>query len=291
MPDPLPKLALGATEVHDVFAEPVGDTLRLFIGHCHSANTSPSHTLVVTDGNGFFGTAVDLVRSLQLMRLVPPMLVVGVGYPDAVGLRDTIQIRARDLTHSAGELHPMSGGGERFAEFLNVQLRAWCEQRWPGATEHATFFGHSLGGLFGVNLVLSQPTAPDHHARFQAAIVSSASLWWNDHDTFAAAESLDPDLGLDVHVFAGIGAEETVSGRVRESAALPDSHPIKATEADGLDMVDDLARFIDQLRRREDPSLRLDHVVLDDEFHVSVAPAVLARGLRAVFAPSDVRGR
>jgi predicted alpha/beta superfamily hydrolase len=95
MSDHLPPCPLGDVEVHDLWSSDVGDTLRVFVGHC---GDQPEAMLCLTDGNGIFGMAVDTVRLMQLPALLPPMLVVGIGYPQAATLRDTIGVRARDLT-------------------------------------------------------------------------------------------------------------------------------------------------------------------------------------------------
>ena len=88
-------LPLGGTEVHDMWSEVVGDSFRVFVGHC---GPNPQAILFVTDANGLFGLAVDTVRLMQIPGLVPSLVVIGVGYPDADAVIDTVEIRARDLT-------------------------------------------------------------------------------------------------------------------------------------------------------------------------------------------------
>ncbi len=84
--------ALGGTEVHDLWSESVGDTFRVFVGHC---GPDPQGILFVTDANGLFGLAVDTVRLMQIPALVPSLLVVGVGYPDGSGTGDETKARFR----------------------------------------------------------------------------------------------------------------------------------------------------------------------------------------------------
>jgi predicted alpha/beta superfamily hydrolase len=73
----------------------------VFIGHC---GPDPRAILFVTDANGLFGLAVDTVRLMQIPGLLPSLLVVGVGYPDAETVIDTVEIRARDLTPTPDDL-------------------------------------------------------------------------------------------------------------------------------------------------------------------------------------------
>ena len=78
-------LALAGTEVHWRTATGSGREYKIFVGHCATDDGRPPGVLYVTDANGFFGGAVDMVRNMQHHSHVPPLLVVGIGYPrDAV---------------------------------------------------------------------------------------------------------------------------------------------------------------------------------------------------------------
>ncbi|MEP4592887.1 MAG: alpha/beta hydrolase-fold protein, partial [Ilumatobacter sp.] len=109
----------------------------------------------MTDANGLFGLAVDTVRLMQIPGLVPSLLVVGVGYPDAEAVIDTVEIRARDLTPTPSSHFPGSGHADAFIEFVSSELRPWLAGRFPNAVGDATYFGHSLGGLFGAYTLLT----------------------------------------------------------------------------------------------------------------------------------------
>jgi hypothetical protein len=71
---------------------------RMFIGHCVA---DPQATIVVTDGNGLLGLTVDAVRIMQIPQLLPPLLVVGLGYPGARTVSDATELGSRDLTPTA----------------------------------------------------------------------------------------------------------------------------------------------------------------------------------------------
>ena len=95
------------SEVHDLHSAAVGDDFRIYVAEC---GENSQGILLVADGNGFFGLAVDTVRLMQIPGLVPSLTVIAVGYPSASTPIDTAQIRARDLipTHSSmfGESGP-----------------------------------------------------------------------------------------------------------------------------------------------------------------------------------------
>ena len=262
---------LGGTEVHDVWSEAVGDSFRVFVGHC---GPNPQAILFVTDANGLFGLAVDTVRLMQIPGLVPAMLVIGVGYPDAETVIDTVEIRARDLTPTPSSRFPGSGHADALIEFVSGELRPWLADRFPNAADDITYYGHSLGGLFGAYTLVTASST------FERYIVSSPSLWWDREVIFdIERERADTDR-LRSEVFFGIGSLETDAGRRREAVNLADGHPAKPPSAH-LDMVDDLRRFVAQLTARSDPTLRIRSVEIADEFHATVPSVVLNRALRS----------
>ena len=265
------RVPLGGTEVHDLWSEAVGDSFRVFVGHC---GPNPQAVLFVTDANGLFGLAVDTVRLMQIPGLVPSLLVIGVGYPDAEAVIDTIEIRARDLTPTPSNHVPGSGHADAFIEFLSSDLRPWMGDQFSDAADDVTYFGHSLGGLFGAYTLLTASSTFDRY------IASSPSLWWDSEVIFdIAREHADTDR-LRSEVFFGIGSLETDAGRRREAVNLADGHPAKPPAAH-LDMVDDVRRFVAQLAARNDPTLQIKSVEIADEFHSTVPSVVLNRALRS----------
>jgi predicted alpha/beta superfamily hydrolase len=266
---------LGGAEVHDLWSPQVGDTFRVFVGHC---GAEPQATIVVTDGNALFGLTVDVVRLMQIPGLLPPLTVVAVGYPDAQTVADTIDIRNRDLTPTPWPVFPGSGGADRFLDFIRSTLFDWVSGRFAAAAETPVYFGHSLGGLFGTYALL------DRQPPFSHFILSSPSLYWDRYLVFdreAGWSASPPDR--DLKAFFGIGGLETDEGRRLEGRDLPEGHRWKPP-ATYLDMVDDLLRFTEQLRARRHPRLDLAVEVYPDEYHATVPALVLAHGLRRFFS-------
>jgi len=260
--------ALGGTEVHDLWSNAVNDTFRVFVGHCGPA---PEAVLLVTDANGLFGLAVDTVRLMQLPALVPSLLVVGIGYPEMDALVDTVEVRARDLTPTPSRYFKGSGHADAFLAFIRTELQPWLAVQYPAAADHLTYFGHSLGGLFGAYASLSNTAPIDRY------ILSSPSLWWDNEMIFELARQRTDDANLDAELFFGIGALETDAGRRHEAAHLPVGHPAKPRDTP-LDMVDDTRRFVAQLRSSNHTTI--GSVEVADEFHATVPGTVLNRGLR-----------
>jgi predicted alpha/beta superfamily hydrolase len=275
---------LAGTEVHYLTSESVGDEFKIFVGHCRRVDDSrPSAVLYLTDANGMFGTAVDMIRVMQLVRHLPPLLVVGIGYRLGT-LGETAEIRGRDLTPSDDryfamgyETPPKMGGADAFLGFIRTELMPWVAGHYEIDPDDATYFGDSLGGLFGTYVLLSQPDA------FQRYAIGSPSLWWRSYATFkqeaAYAETHDD---LRAKVFFGIGGDETQEGRMREISRQPEADRELAA-AIPLDMVADMNRFVAALESRKYPSLQMASAVFPGEFHSTVAQVNLSRGLRYLF--------
>ena len=273
---------LGGTEVHYLDSEHVGAEFKIFVGHCGTEGTDAPAVLYLTDANGQFGGTVDAIRLMQLSRHLPPLLVVGIGYRVAT-LADTIHQRTRDLTPSAWPAYTRfepertdMGGAPAFLAFIREELMPWVGDRYSSSPD-ATYFGHSLGGLFGTYALLR---APDTFSRY---VIGSPSLLVARPAIFdQEAEYAATHDDLAARVFFGIGADETHEGRAREASYLDATGRAKAG-AIYLDMVDDMQRFVDQLAGRNYPNLRLRREVFPDEFHITVPFVNLSRGLRWSF--------
>ena len=274
---------LAGTEVHYLRSDQVGDEFKIFVGHCgtqESGAAAGAAVLYLTDANGFFGAAVDIVRLMQLARHLPPLLVVGVGYPTG-SLGDTVGLRTRDLTPTEdvdfAERNPKQsamGGAGALLQFVETELKPWIQDRFSAAPDDSAYFGHSFGGLFGTYVLLTAP------ASFTRYILGSPSLWW-DHGAMSAYGP-PPAAGGPSVVYIGVGADETHEGRQRESVNMPPEEQAKGRSR-YIDLVADAARLAERLRRPEWPGRQVDFEVFAGEFHVTVPFLTLSRGLRRVF--------
>lgn len=130
------------------------------------------------DGDGHFSSVVGMIEELSEVNgntNCPEMIVVGI----------TNTNRSRDLTptHSdidlpfvPKELSEQSGGGEKFAAFLEKELIPYIDSKYPTAP-YKTLVGHSFGGLTVINILTN------HTSLFNSYVAIDPSMWW-DHDRF-----------------------------------------------------------------------------------------------------------
>ncbi|HZS48220.1 MAG TPA: alpha/beta hydrolase-fold protein, partial [Blastocatellia bacterium] len=135
------------------------------------------------DGDGQINEIGSTIDFLSSHDRLPPMIVVGIGNVD----------RNHDLTPTHADLKrpdggiamavPTSGGGEKFLDFIQNELFAEIEKRYP--TEPLkVFVGHSLGGLMVVHAMNTRPNM------FGAYIAVSPTLTWDDSRELKLANSL-----------------------------------------------------------------------------------------------------
>lgn len=292
--------ALADTEIHYLPSRHVGDEFKLFV----SLPTMPLPegyrlpVIYALDANMAFGIVSDTARAMVIEGAVPPALIVGIGYRTGWLIPDAWGKRARDFTPTpmptfdrlgaammpGTEGRPIeSGRATQFIRFIREELKPFIAARYPVDPADATVSGISLGGLFPLVTLL---TAPD---TFQRYLACSPSIWWDkewllgQEGRYAAA-----NRDLAARVFVAAGGEETFANVQRQMAAMPEAvAPLfrDMMNHDGkLMMAEYLDSFVPTLRSRGYPSLAIHGHRFDDETHMSVYGAAVARGLRYLFA-------
>jgi predicted alpha/beta superfamily hydrolase len=133
--------------------------------------------IYVLDGQPQFQVVVDALSAIGQNR----HLVIGVG---------NISLRDRDYTPTrvspSGPVDAaaaaVSGGAERFFAHLTNELLPYVESRYAAGSSRI-LVGHSLGGLFAVNVLLNHPGI------FDRLIVIDPSMWWDNGRIVREADS------------------------------------------------------------------------------------------------------
>ncbi len=274
------------TEVHYIRSEHVDDEFKVLVAHCDSVGSASSPVVFLGDPWANFGTAVEIMRLLRLAKLVPPLLVVGIGYR-AGTIEENFDLRCRDFTPSVDLTSgftdaAMMGGAGRFLAFIADELKPWTRERYGADPDDCAYFGHSLGALFATYVLLSEP------ATFRRYGIGSPSYWWDNEMMFtqeAAYARAHDDLAA--KVFVSVGAYENPEGRRRYLQQLPADRRAEAEADDAADPPTDMVaaaeRMVATLRGRAYPSLEIEYEVLPGEYHETAPPLTLSRSLRYLF--------
>ncbi len=181
--------------------------------------------------------------------------------------------RAHDLTPTAsfaltadGKPLPLptSGGGQSFRRMIATELIPLIDRRYR-TTPFRILFGHSFGGLFTVDVLLTQPDL------FRAYVAASPSLWWdNDRELTLAAREFEQGWVPHAFLYLSIASESDISRKA-------------------------FAAFRDCLQAQRGSSLSVVAQSFDDEDHVSSVVPAFYNGLKAVFVtwpiPRDLNSR
>jgi predicted alpha/beta superfamily hydrolase len=149
--------------------------------------------IYVLDPYALFGTIVESVR-MRSRRPdatgVAPAVVAGIGYPG-----DEREARVRrnydytplvdpDAGDASAAPSNATGGATDFLAFIETRLKPAVERIVPVDVSRQTLFGHSLGGRFVLQTLLSSP------ASFATYVAVSPSVWLARHQLLEATDAI-----------------------------------------------------------------------------------------------------
>lgn len=250
-----PQVTIPDTEMRTLESSHIDQEYKIFValpaGYSDSDQTYP--TLYALDADLTFGMTAQIVRTLEYGQELPQLVVVGIGYP--VYWMDTQPYRKRDYVPTGWLEDPGSGGAEDFLRFIREDLFSFVGLEYRVDPEDRCLVGDSLGGLFGLTVLLSRPDA------FSRYIIGSPWIVQDDPEVFRCERDYAASHSdLAAKVFMGAGSLEP--------------EPVVAN----------MCRLDEALQNRGYDSLRLKTHVFEGETHLSVVPYNLSRGLKVVYA-------
>jgi predicted alpha/beta superfamily hydrolase len=216
------------------------------------------------------------VHGLYSHGALPPAYVVGIGHQH-LDESDFMARRIRDLTPTpvtAREWRPPLGAGQgpRLLSAIAAEIVPFVEANYPVSRTDRTIVGWSLGGLFALYALFHEPRV------FSRYLVVSPSLWWEERLPLAwERQWAEAHRDLPGRVFMAVGSEEEAPGGGWLSEDFPDD--LIAWFA----QVTNFRTFAAALAARRYPSLAMDSVIFQGEYHMTVYPAAIARGLVSLF--------
>jgi len=283
-------LMLPRTTWFDLASKHSGRTYRISVFEPLTPPPQAGYPVVtVTDASLTFPIAATQAGALGFGG--QGALVVGVGYPTKDPMAP-MRLRLRDLTPQT----PLSripsipglpapeagdfGGGEPFYRFIVEELRPAIAAMFKVDPARQTLYGHSLGGLFTLGVLLKHPEA------FQTYAAASPAIWWNGR----ALLKLVP--AFEKRVAAGEVAARVllmIGGLEQTPPAVP---PPNMTAAQ-IRKQSRHARMVDNARElgarlaalNGEPGYHARFVEFEDEDHDSVVPASLGRALTFALSP------
>jgi uncharacterized protein len=235
----------------------------------------------VLDPHTAFATLTETVRNHELM--FGPVVVVGVGYETESELRN----RMFDLSLPGTDVQTLPamfregwgslGGAASFLAFLQGEVKPAVAAATRIDAGRQALFGHSLGGLFVLYALFTQPDA------FDTYIAGSPSIWWGNKlllQELAAFKAQFAQRPRSKRLLMTMGALEFQTNpeelRLIRGLNLAGAEELPRR----VDMLGNAAALAAELAPLTAHGLRVEHVVFPDETHNSVIPAYLSRGAR-----------
>ncbi|MFX3636750.1 MAG: alpha/beta hydrolase [Candidatus Pristimantibacillus sp.] len=239
-----------------------GREYRIFVSSPASPPPEEGYpVLYALDGNASFASLTEAMRLFSRSpHGIEPAVVVSIGYdsnePIATNQRFydyTEQADSSELPpRPDGTAWPETGGADLFLAFIEEELKPAIERRFIIDRKRQALFGHSLGGLFVLHVLFTQP------ALFNTYIAGSPSIWWKNNSLLERWPQLEEKLQrseLDARLFIGIGSEEKPH------------------------MVRDAEQLYTQLLPFNEQGLQLSFRKFEGEGHLTVIPSLISSAL------------
>jgi len=262
---PLQQYEIPRSVVHKVKSIETGRTYEIFVrtprGYDNESNETKKYPVVyLNDGPYTFQVASGVTHIPEFGSQYEGVILVGISYaqgenPRASRTRDLTPSKSTDWRITSGH---KPGGAAEYLTFLEDRLMPFVEREYRIDANRRTLAGHSFGGLFAAWVMLTKP------ALFENYIISSPSLWFGNKMMFGLEEDYaSSHEDLNATVYLGTGELEQTRGIANLTA--------------------DHIAFVEQLRSRNYPNLKLRSLILKDIDHMTAFPINFTRASRWIF--------
>jgi predicted alpha/beta superfamily hydrolase len=246
-----PQVAIPNTELRSIHSKSTGRDYDLYIYPPTTSSPGQKHpVLYLLDGQWDFKLLASIQGGLLYDKFTPDVIIVGITYSGAHANYDSL--RAVDYTPRPGPNNPGSGDGPRFLSFLRTELLPWVESNYPADPKQRALMGASLGGLFTLYAMFTEPSLFSGYAAGSPAVTYASRGAFADEAAFAKTHS-----SLPVKLYIAVGDAEPLADPVREMIA--------------------------KIRSRNYEGLKLETRMIAGERHSGNKPEAFNRGLRFLF--------
>lgn len=213
----------------------------------------------MTDSPYTFPVTTGAARVPVNFKRMENLMFVGISWE--IGHEPALS-RQRDYTPTASSpgFKDPSGEASRHLEFIRNDVIPYIEKHYSVDASKRTYIGNSFGGLFGLYILLRQPTT------FKNYIIGSPSVWWDNKYILNLESKTTFDKNLEANVFIAVGEDETLT---RDSLKN--------------DMVGDAKKNHARLKSRHLEKLNMELRVIGYANHSTAFPTTTMQGLWWLF--------
>ncbi len=210
-------------------------------GYSQSQNRYPVLYMLYSEAPDFhFNTGV--VAGLSRMRMIPKMITVAFDLGDG----------RRDLTPTpSADYGPTSGGADNLLKYIKDELIPFIEKNYRTAPQRL-FWSHSIGGLFGIYVLLKEPDV------FHSMLVSSPWMVYDRDQRYILKNTesfLRKRKGQTNFLYVCVGDERN--------------------------LIPEIEAFLGILEKNNPEGLKWKYLKMPEENHMSILARSLIEGLRA----------
>lgn len=250
-------VVLNYSLTHVVFSENVQDSFYIYVKlpkNYDEENKKLYPVIYLLDGDIAFPIAWSVVRYLQFERILPDVIIVGIGYGGLI-YGSKISKRERDYTFSHIERWSESGAAQNFLRFLKSELIPYLKSNYRMDSDNFTISGHSIGGLFALYTLFSEPLL------FKNYIASSPHTSFDLDELLSLEEKNQSKIeNANCNLFISFGENED-----EEKYFIPNN------------------KIINHLRRRCSDYINLKFRIFEEGIHFSTPAEAMAYGLMHAF--------
>jgi hypothetical protein len=187
----LPQVSIPNTEMFSLSSDITGQDYQILVSlpEGYAANSANMRYPVVylLDANYYFGAINDFIRVENLVRDLPNLIIVGIGYPEEPLVR-----RVEDMEENPDD----------FLDFVADELIPYVDARYGTRTtaDGRTLAGHSLGGQFVLYTLFNRPEL------FRNYVAASPS--WDDSMTAIEAAYASEHSSLPARLYMSASEPE-----------------------------------------------------------------------------------
>lgn len=247
----LSRVTLPDSEVRQLKSSKTGRSYDIYIRLPEKYSRNKKYpVLYLLDGQWDFKLLDSIYGGLYYDNFVPEMIIIGITYSG--NNPDHESLRAMDYTPVSDPSIRGSGDAPKFLAFLKKELFPLIESNYQVDTSRRVLMGHSFGGTFTLYAMFSEPELFSDYVAGSPAVPFGGQFAFEQEAEYASSHK---DLAVRLYLF--VGAEESLA------------YPVE--------------KFMQVLRDRSYPGLKMETRTLEGERHAGVKPEGFNRGLRFVF--------
>ncbi|MBY8825603.1 hypothetical protein K7G82_25095 [Sphingomonas colocasiae] len=269
---PVPALLPLATQF-EIASAGTGRTYKIYVSTPVVPAPSNGYAILyVLDADATFPTAASQALLASTMEGGKPIVVVGIGYPDVMA---STHLRTRDLSPYlpiAGTdvnmvVKPEDwGGADGFHRFMLDELRPVIDAMVKVDKGDQSLMGYSLGGLFALHVLLTNPEA------YRNYVIGSPAIFYTGKKVLEDLPSFAEKIRN-----GAVSPRILITADELEQSGGPGSLPAH------FRMVDNAREAAEALRKIQGRNgYRADYALFPGETHNSGIPAATSRGVAFV---------